>query len=243
MSEVDVFINEDRFLLSALTRACKFKNDTVNMTLPIRKGMLRILLNTTFNSFMLNQQPYLAHLYTALFSTAYFGLFRVGEVTKGSHPIMVQDVHLACNKKKVLFILRSSKTHSVANRPQSVKITSSHLRNNTNIAIFPSSKQDNVDTFCPYLILRNYMDIRPEFHTGQEPFFVFRENSAVTPVTTRKLLKENLKSAGFDPSNYNCQSLRIGQASDLLKMGVSVETIKKLERWSSDAVFSYLHTL
>ena len=41
LAEVNIFLNEDQFLLSALTRACKYKNDMVKMRLPIRKAMLR----------------------------------------------------------------------------------------------------------------------------------------------------------------------------------------------------------
>ena len=52
-----------------------------------------------------------------------------------------------------------------------------------------------------------------------------------------------LRNSGFNQGLYNCQSLRIGRASDLLKLALSVETIKKLGRWSSNAVFTYLRTL
>ena len=63
-----------------------------------------------------------------MFSTAYFGLLRVGEMCAGSHPILVNDVHIAENKKKFMFLLRSSKTHGKYNKPQQVKITSTKLR-------------------------------------------------------------------------------------------------------------------
>ena len=84
LAEVNMSIYQDEFLLSALTRACKFKNDTGSMRLPIRKGMLRILLDKVFNIYI-DSQPYLAKLYTALFSMAYYRLFRVGELTSGTH--------------------------------------------------------------------------------------------------------------------------------------------------------------
>ena len=39
---------------------------------------------------------------------------------------------------------------------------------------------------------------------------------------------------------YLFHGFQSGRASDLLKLGVSVETIKKLGRWHSNAVFRYL---
>ena len=74
-----VELQEDKYLLALLTRACKLKNDTVRTRLPIQKGMLHIILRSTKNYYLNLGQPYLAHMYVAVFSTAYYGLFRVGE--------------------------------------------------------------------------------------------------------------------------------------------------------------------
>ena len=48
----------------------------------------------------------------ALFATAYYGLFRVGEITDSQHAVKACDVHIGVNKRKLLFILRTSKTHT-----------------------------------------------------------------------------------------------------------------------------------
>ena len=114
-------------LLNSLTWACRIHNDVLYTRLPIQKGLLWLLLKSMFKSFFDKGQSYLAHLYTALFSTAYYGLFRVGEVTSGSHPIRVTDINIGKNKQKILFILRSSKTHNTCNKPQKVKINSNKL--------------------------------------------------------------------------------------------------------------------
>ena len=63
------------------------------------------------------------------------------------------------------------------------------------------------------------------------------------PTHMRNVLKIAIQASGFDKDVYNCGSLRIGRASDLLKLGISVETIKKIGRWRSNAVFTYLRTL
>ena len=43
----------------------------------------------------------------------------------------------------------------------------------------------------------------------------------------------------LDPSLYSCQGVRLGYALDLLDMGLSVETIKKMGRWRSNAIYEY----
>ena len=171
----NIVINENKMLISSLTKACKFKNDRVRTRLPIQKGVLKILLQNTRNYFENVHQPFLATLYRALFSTAYFRLLRIGEITAGAHPILVNDVHLAENKKKVMFILRSSKTHGVQDKPQRVKITSNEIKYNR------KSLQNQACDYCPYKILQEYIEIRPKYRTWKEPFFVFSDRSLVKP--------------------------------------------------------------
>ena len=181
-------------------------------------------------------QPFLGKLFLALFSTAYFGLFRVGELTAGSHPVLATDVHIAQNKKKVLFILRTSKTHTMGNRPQQIKIASKdrHKYCRSGVSV------DEQGFLCPYNILRNYLRVRGPARHLHEPFFVFSDHSPVMPVQFRVCLKTVLEFIGFDATLYNGHSFRIRHCGDLLKYGLSVETIKKLGRWKSNAVFRYL---
>ena len=105
LREDGVQIHADQFLLSALTCACRMKNDNVKARLPIHKGMLQIIVRKTVEHFNSLNQPYLARLYSSVFVTMYFGLLRVGEVTTGNHPVQVGDVHVGFNKKKILLIL------------------------------------------------------------------------------------------------------------------------------------------
>ena len=71
--EVDVNLNEDKVLLSALTRACKVKNDIITHRLPILKGMLKLIIDQVFTHFH-DKQPYLTRLYAATFLTGFYGL-------------------------------------------------------------------------------------------------------------------------------------------------------------------------
>ena len=49
-----------------------------------------------------------------------------------------------------------------------------------------------------------------------------------------------LTQAGYNSKLYTFHSERSRRALDLLKLGLSVETIKRLGRWKSNAVFRYL---
>ena len=64
-----------------------------------------------------------------MISTSYFGLLRVGEITSGDHPVLATDVHIAANKRKIMFVLHTSKTHWKNMKPQMIKITSSKATN------------------------------------------------------------------------------------------------------------------
>ena len=80
--------------LTSLTKACKLINDKVKTRLPIHKKLLHLMLAEVERSFLDQGQEYLAVLYGAMFASAYYGLLRIGEVTSGSHPILVDDVFI-----------------------------------------------------------------------------------------------------------------------------------------------------
>ena len=88
--------------------------------------------------------------------------------------------------------------------------------------------------FCPYTLLRQ------NYKTDQDQFLVFSDGSSVTSHHMSRCLKMIIKKAGFNPHLYGTHSLRAGQTCDLFRLGLSVETIKKLGCWKSNAVYCYL---
>ena len=135
-------ITEDQFLITSLTKACRIKNDNMKIRFPIQKGVLQLLLDQINTKFA--KQPYLEVLYSAIFSTAYYGLFRVGEICDGTHTILAKNVHIAQNKNKMLIYLESSKMHSKANQPQIVKISPFKM-------VHAHRKAKNLMTmYCPF---------------------------------------------------------------------------------------------
>ena len=79
--------DDNKVLLNAITKACKIRNDQVTTRLPIQIGLLEILLFEIERVYNDPPQPYLEILFKTLFSFAYHGLFRVGELADSDHTI------------------------------------------------------------------------------------------------------------------------------------------------------------
>ena len=217
-------ISLDQYLISSLTRACNLKNDEICTRLLIDKALLHHILDKVQSHFLSENQPYLSLLYQTLFSTAYFGLLRVGEVTKGNHPVLAQDIHVATNKRKMLIVLRTSKTHGCESQPQMITITSTRL----------ASTQQATHSYCPYTVLDKYAKMRGPYMSDSEQFFVFSDGMPVTPRHMRECLRKILKLCGENANLFCTHSLRIGRSCDLLKLGLSIEIIKKLQKQYSN---------
>ena len=83
------------------------------------------------------------------------------------------------------------------------------------------------------------MSVRGDYVTDSEQFFIFRDGTPVKPADMRKILKKALELEKIDTSLYRIHSLRAGKSTELLRLGVLVETIRKVGRWRSNAVFAY----
>ena len=171
----------------------------------IRKPLLKLIIQEIPKIYD-TPQPYLTTMYQALFMTTYFGLFRVREVTKGPHVIKAKDVHIGKNKKKLMFVLHTSKTHGLDAKPQIVKINSCDIDSNA----YHRSKinKNPKERFCPFVMLQRYVEIRRRSKCASEQFFIFRDRTPVLPTHFRALLKTILKRLGLNESLYGIHSIR-----------------------------------
>ena len=131
-------------------------------------NLLNIILDKVDQ--VLRDQPYLIVLYKAILSTTYYGLFRIGEVVKTSsqHFIRVKDVHIGTNKKKLMFVLHTSKTHDQSSKPQIIKISSLNQQMHKK-----SGTKDREN--CPYCLIKDYiLECRKE-KSETEAFFIFKD--------------------------------------------------------------------
>ena len=222
--------DDTKVLLSSLVRSCRLENDKVKTRLPIQKGLLEMILFEVDRHYDYTlSQPYLAVLYKAVFSLAYYGMLRVGEIAQGSHTIKACNIHLGNNKDKILIVLYSSKTHGKESRPQKVKISA-----------LPNINTNKRKIFCPFKIVTQYMKIRGDYINENEQFFIFSDRSPLKPEHVRTTLRSLLDNLNLDSKLYDVHSFRGGRTTDLAKFNYSIDRIKTMGRWKSNAVYRYL---
>ena len=223
--------NESRAQFTALTKACKLINDTVKIRMPISSQLLDLIL-FELDRIYLGKQPYLAILYKTMLCVGFHGLLRIGELANSPHQILAKNVHVGQNKKKIRIMLFTSKTHNKGDKPQKITIT--------------SNEEDKVAkrrrNFCPFILIKHYISYRGlAYSTLSEPFFIFRDKSPVSTEQVRKILRQAITNLNLDGNLYDCHSLRIGKAVEMLKNNFSLAEIKIAGRWRSNAVFKYLN--
>ena len=223
LSSEDYHLNVDKLIFSALINSCRNTNDVVTTRLPIMSGLLMILLTETENIYA-DKQPYLELLYKNILSLLFFGLFRIGELTMSNHTLKAKDVHISFTSQKLMFILYSSKTHGRESQPQQIRISS----------------QKDLGILCPFDLSRKYHTARGGYYYDNEPYFIFRDRTAVTPQHIRNLMRTIFGNINLDPKLYGTHSFRIGRATELFKQGMPFEKIKQLGRWRSNAIYKYL---
>ena len=92
---------------------------------------------------------------------------------------------------------------------------------------------------CPVLATLTYMASR-----GPEPgpFFKFKDDTPLTKAKFSSSIREALLRIGFPYMNFAGHSFRIGAATAAAKVGLEDSTIRKLGRWSSAALMTYIRT-
>ena len=221
--------DDNKVILAALTRSCRLRNDQVINRLPIQLSLLELFLVQIQERYP--TQPYLEAMYKAFFSVAYYGLMRIGELANSQHALKACDIHVADNKRKMLLVLYSSKTHGNESPPQQIKITA---RDESITA------RDQNAYFCPFQLTRDFLSLRGDYRHIGENLFVFSDGTPVTATQVRSLLREILQAMGLDASLYDTHSFRIGRATNMMKHGYSFEQIKHTGRWRSNAVYKYI---
>ena len=243
MLKTDGYSWEDgKVLLNCITKSCKLKYDRVKTRLPIHKGLLELIL-FWINRKYGDSQPYLEAMYISCYLVAYYGLMRVGELAESCHSLKAMNIHESRNRKRLLLILYTSKTHGLNTLPQKIKIFGKQsievvdsIRHKNSYKI----KSKDLGRFCPYEWTKKFIQMRKPITDQAENFYIFSDGSNVQPHHLRNLLRESLHSMNLDSSLYDTHSFRIGRATDLFKAGVNVEDIKQLGRWKSNAVYKYL---
>ena len=211
--------NDNTFLLSSLIRSCKLQNDKVKVRLPIKKGLLEMLLFEIKRTYKDAGQNYLYDMYIAILCLTYYGMLRVGEITQGPHTLKACNVHVGDNKEKIMVVLYTSKTHGQESSPQEIKISAVR------------SDKKHVKFFCPVKAVIKFMQTRGCYHSIQEHFFVVKDKTLVRLENFKTTLRSMLRNIGLDGSLYDVHSFRSRRTCDLAKFGYSVDQIKDMDHW------------
>ena len=215
----------DQVLLNSLSKACRLQNDKLKIRKPIRTKLLEQLLFELERYF--KNQLFLEYLYKAIFVIAYYGLLRIGELTASDHVTKAKDVSIGTNKNKILIVLYTSKTQDIYMHPQKIKISQ-------------IGRWERNRFFCPFKIINRYLKLRGPYVHDHDQFFMFRDRSPVKAVHVRNILCLMIKKLGLNSKLFDCHSFRSGHASQLIKLGFTIEKIKRLGRWKSNAVYKYI---
>lgn len=218
-------IPDKNFEIASIIRTCKLKNNRVFYRCGISKPMLKDLLQATKELLYDNGQEYQYFLYRAIFLTAYYGMFRIGEIAQGPHSVTASDVKPSTNKNKFLLILRSSKTHGKGDHPHTV-----------NIPQVVDVEEDRTIN-DPYQALNDYRVRRPV--GGSDNFFLLQDGTPVKTYQVRAMLKRVIVKANYDPEILDFHSFRVGRASDLLNSSVPFHIVKKWGNWKSNSILRY----
>ena len=84
------------------------------------------------------------------------------------------------------------------------------------------------------------MNLWGSYKLPEEQFFIHKDGSPVLASQFRHVLKNLISGINLDPSLYGTHSLRAGRSCDLIKFGYTIEEVKCIGRWLSNAIYRYL---
>ena len=211
----------DMFIVKKTLEGCHRSRNKVPdprdpITRPILKAICQAAPNACYNI-------YESTLFQALFSVAYFGLFRVSELvaTNPLSPnsgIQYPAIKVDTSARKLIITLNVFKTNQHG-LPIQVKIPCE-----------PSPP-------CPLEAIQRFLARRPAV---SGPFFCHADGKPVTRYQFNAVLQKCLYLTEFSSSHFRTHSFRIGRATDLATQGVTTEAIMELGRWKSTAYKSYI---
>ena len=151
----------------------------------------------------------------ALFAMMFFAFLRISEVTQGPHNICIHQVKFCKSQVKVSF---TSFKSSLGRTPV--------------VCVFKQKGQ-----MCPHKLLWQYRALRGD---RQGPFFVTSKGEPLPSSLVNACLAICVAQAGLNHLHITSHSFRIGAASWAVAHGHSVEQVKAMGRWRSDAVNKYV---
>ena len=200
------------FVVKQLVRAIKkIRSKKTDKRTPISENLLLTIVDKLpFLGLPAYETGTLASMFLLAF---YFGL-RVGEITNSIHNLASDQIHITPVSVQITF-----KTHK-----HSLGQSSPHVISPTKLR------------HCPVQALNNYVALRPHIKGA---FFLIK-SKPVSSSYFRKQLNRCLTLAGEAPNSFGTHSFRIGIATHWFNKNLSDSRIRRMGRWSSNAVETYI---
>ena len=202
-----------------LSGLCRSKKQLDNRK-PITKDILHRMLDRLP---VVCPSHYEATLFSAIFTTAFFGYFRMGELVQNSrrevgHAIQIQDVKYSKSSDRIQIYLCHSKTDQEGKGAV--------------INLIPTAM-----IMCPVQSLKAFIRVRP-LQLGS--FFCHADGTPVTRYQVMSVFSMLIADLGLDTQAYKTHSFRIGAATEAWVQGKGEDQIAKGGRWKSRCLYKYI---
>ena len=193
--------------------------------LPINPTLLQTLIHTVLS--MRCMERWDRYLYATAICLAYFGCLRAGEISYPSTQYYHSKQHLT---------MRDIKVHNNTVHLWLKQSKTDQSRKGATIIIGPS-KAD----ICPVHITKQFLYFRRHAHAS-DAVFRFQDGSLLTRSRLQTMLRKALHLLKLPAELFGTHSLRIGSATAAAEVGIPMDTIKAMGRWSSDCYRTYMRT-
>ncbi len=217
-----VVLHENEYAMKQMHRAAK-KRDVQRIRKPVSFTLLSQALDRL--QFVIDDK-YELQLFKAIFVTAYYGMFRIGELVESEHAIKLRNV-LGDDDRTVHLIQHSSKVMKPGQIPLVVEIKPRGTK------------------YCPCKLLNLFTVERARIGRRLTPnpsqFFVHENGSSVTKCQVLRMLRKVLQVVpDCTETDFGTHSFRSGRATDLWVRGHSEDKIKKEGKWCSKTFKKYI---
>ena len=185
----------------------------------------------SINDLLINQpHSYANILIWAACCLAFFGFLRVSEFTIPSNTSYDKECHLSPADISI----------DDRNNPQLLKVKIKQSKTDPfwrGVDVYLGATGT---TLCPIKAILPYLALRPNHHNG--PLFIFEDGCSLTRQCFSSILDNLLSRLGFDTTQYNTHSFRIGAATTAAQSNIPHTSIQILGRWKSNAYQTYIKT-
>ncbi|XP_033747006.1 uncharacterized protein LOC117332230 [Pecten maximus] len=192
--------------------------------LPITKPILQKLVHSLQYVYPMQ---YNQLLYKAIFSLAFYGLARVGELVmtaqdKSDNVLQVSDVNIVYQNSK----------------PSSMQVCFRHFKHNSSQKAHTITLNTVVtSSICPVQAMLDYL---PKRGAQSGCLFLDQNKKPIPRKHFDMVVRKCLKFCDLDSTYYKGHSFRIGGATLAVHQGMSDSQIRLLGRWKSDAFKKYI---